>query len=207
MRWGRDPIRLPKTPLEKKRICAGYAPATFLARHLDPAGIPPDSIWSKGMRQGYALGTRPHWPSQTVSRKQKKNGYAPGMRQPHSSLVIWTQLEHKQDLAGINLEQGYASGVCACQATPSASPKCLSTKNRYALGMRWPHCSLGIWFRAEHRLDSARTLVSLRNLCAGGMRPIYLYTLGEFFWLLCARLCALYIYAKSSVARGRLLYF
>ena len=120
MRWGRDPIRLPKTSLEK-------------------------------------------------------NGYALGMRQPHSSLVIWIQLEHKQDLAGINLEQGYASGVCACQATPSALPKCLSTKNRYALGMRWPHCSLGIWIRAEHRLDSARTLVSLRNLCAGGMRPIYIY--------------------------------
>ena len=55
----------------KKRICAGYAPATFLARHLDPARIPPDSMWSKGMRQGYALGTRPHWPSQTVSRKNR----------------------------------------------------------------------------------------------------------------------------------------
>ena len=38
MRWGQDPIGLPKPSLEKKWICAGYAPATFLARHLDPVG-------------------------------------------------------------------------------------------------------------------------------------------------------------------------
>ena len=137
------------------------------------------------------------------NRLSTKTGYAPGMRQPHSSLVIWIQLEHEQDLARINLEQGYASGVCACQATPSASPKCLSTKNRYALGMRWPHCSLGIWIRAEHRLDSARTLVSLRYLCAGGMRPIYI-----FFFMRRVNLFGSYapadspfIYAKSSIAR------
>ena len=49
-------------------------------------------------------------------------------------------------------------------------------KNRYALSMRWPHSSLGKGIHAEHGLDSAKTLVSLRYLCAGGMRPIYIYT-------------------------------
>ena len=67
-----------QTVSRKKWICAGYAPATFLARHLDPARIPQDSIWSKGMRHGYALGTRSHWASQTVSRKKWIcAGYAP----------------------------------------------------------------------------------------------------------------------------------
>ena len=117
----------------------------------------------------------PEAPMGCLGQSSFETGYAPGMRQPHSSLVIWIHLEHEQALAGFNLEQGYASGVCACQATPSTSPKCLSTKNRYALGMRWPHSSLGIWIHAEHGLDSARTLVSLRYLCAGGMRPIYIY--------------------------------
>ena len=93
------------------------------------------------------------------------------MRQSHSSLVIWIQLEHDQDLAGINLEQGYASGVCAGQA-PLNFAKVLLNTNRYALGMRWPQFSLGIWIHAEHGLDSAKTLVSLRYRCAGGMRPI-----------------------------------
>ena len=57
------------------------------------------------------------------------------MRLPHSSLVIWIQLEHGQDRTRFHLEQGYASGVCAGQATPLISPKCLSTKNRYALNL------------------------------------------------------------------------
>ena len=39
--------------------------------------------------------------------------------------------------------------------------------------------------------DTTLTFVPLRSLCAGGMRPIYMP--GQFFWLLCARLCALYI--------------
>ena len=172
MRWGRDPIRLPKTPLEKNGYALGMRqPHSSLVIWIRPGSrkIPFGArVCVTGMRWGQD-------PIGLPKPSLGKNGYAPGMRQPHSSLVIWIQLEHEQDLARINLEQGYASGVCACQATPSASPKCLSTKNRYALGMRWPHCSLGIWIRAEHRLDSARTLVSLRNLCAGGMRPIYIY--------------------------------
>ena len=45
-----------------------------------------------------------------------ETGYAPSMRQPHPSLVIWIQLEHGQDPAGINLEQWYAPGVGASVA-------------------------------------------------------------------------------------------
>ena len=43
MRWGRDACRLAKTPLDKKQICAGYAPATLLAGHRDPVGARPGS--------------------------------------------------------------------------------------------------------------------------------------------------------------------
>ena len=156
-------------------------------------------------------------------------GYAPGMRRPHFSLVIWIQLEHGQDRTRFHLEQVYASGVCAADETPLGFPNCLSKKkgyapgmrqphsslaiwiktrpgscwnhsgarvcvrgvrwsshalsvakvpldkNKYALSMRWPHSSLGKGIHAEHGLDSAKTLVSLRYLCAGGMRPIYIY--------------------------------
>ena len=58
MRCGRNPSGLPKLSLEEKGICAGYAPATFLARHLDhnTTRILLESLWSKGMRQGCALG-------------------------------------------------------------------------------------------------------------------------------------------------------
>ena len=56
-------------------------------------------------------------PMNFPNRLSEKNKYALGMRRPHSSLVIWIQLEHDQDLDGINVEQGYASGVCAGQAT------------------------------------------------------------------------------------------
>ena len=55
----------------------------------------------------------PEAPMGSLGHSSFETGYAPGMRQPHSSLVIWIQLEHEQALAGINLEQGYASGVCA----------------------------------------------------------------------------------------------
>ena len=140
----------------------------------DPAGINLEQWYVSGV----CAGDEP--PLGFPNCLSKKKGSAPGMRQPHSSLVIWIQLEHEQDLAGINLEQGYASGVYACQATPSALTKCLSPKNRHALGMRWPHSSLGIWIYAEHGLDSARTLVSFRYLCAGGMRPIYIYAGGIY---------------------------
>ena len=50
MRCGRNP--------SGKGICARYAPATFLARHLDhnTTRILLESLRSKGMRQGCALG-------------------------------------------------------------------------------------------------------------------------------------------------------
>ena len=72
-------------------------------------------------------------------------GYAPGMRRPHFSLVIWIQLEHGQDRTRFHLEQVYASGVCAADETPVGFPNCLSKKKGYAPGMRWPHSSLAIW--------------------------------------------------------------
>ena len=122
MRWGRDPIRLPKTPLEK-------------------------------------------------------NGYALGMRQPHSSLVIWIQPGSRQIPCGARVcvrGMRWASHALSFAKVPL-------DRNRYALSMRWPHSSLGKGIHAEHGLDSAKTLVSLRYLCAGGMRQnIYIRRVNLF---------------------------
>ena len=70
-------------------------------------------------------------------------------------LLIWIQLDHGQGLARIHLEQGYASGICAGDETPVDLPRRLSTKNKYALGMRRPHSSLAIGIQLEHGLDLA----------------------------------------------------
>ena len=132
MRWGRDPIKLRKTPLEKNGYALGMRqPHSSLVIWIQPGSrqIPCGArVCVRGMRWGRD-------PIGLPKPSLEKTGYAPGMRQPHCSLVIWIQLEHDQYLAGINLEQGYASGVCAGQATPLVSPKYLSTKNRYALNL------------------------------------------------------------------------
>ena len=120
MRWGRNPTGLPKLSLEEKRICAGYALATFLARHLNPAGTRPRSCWNPSRARVCVRGVR------------------------------WSR--HALSVAKVPLD-----------------------KNRSALSMRWPHSSLENWIHAEHDLDSAKTLVSLRYLCAGSMRPISIY--------------------------------
>ena len=120
MRWGRDPIGPSQTVSRKNRICARYAPATLLARHLDPTGTRPVSCWNQSGARVCVRGVR--WASHALS------------------------------VAKVPLD-----------------------KNRYALSMRWPHSSLGNLIHAEHGPDSAKTLVSLRYLCAGDMRPLYIY--------------------------------
>ena len=59
MRLSSHALNLAKVPLDKKQICAGYALATLLARHLDPRRAPPRSCQDacfikKSMRRGYA---------------------------------------------------------------------------------------------------------------------------------------------------------
>merc|ERR1712115_208541 len=70
----------------------GYAPATFLARHLDAAKTLPGSC-RLHVEQEYASGVcvGDEILLGFPRRLSKKNGYALGMRQPHSSLVIWIQ--------------------------------------------------------------------------------------------------------------------
>ena len=41
-------------------ICAGHIPRSSSGTRWHTAKIPPDSMWSKGMRQAYVLPTRPH---------------------------------------------------------------------------------------------------------------------------------------------------
>ena len=125
MRWGRDPIRLPKTPLEKtdmrwvcashilrsssgsgqdparfhleqgyasrvcagdkiplgfpnrlskkmdmRRVCASHIPRSSSGSSWNTSRILLESIWSKGMRQGYApVKPRPQ-PRQSASRQK-----------------------------------------------------------------------------------------------------------------------------------------
>ena len=155
-----------------RQVCASHIPRSSSGSSWNTAKIPPDSIWSKGMRQGYALGTRPHWPSQTVSRKNRICArYAPATLlarhlDPTGTRPVscWNQSGARVCVRGVR----WASHALSVAKMPL-------DKNRYALSMRWPHSSLGKGIHAEHGLDSAKTLVSLRYLCAGGMRPIYIY--------------------------------
>ena len=110
--------------LGMRRVCANHISRSSSGSSWNTAWITPDSIWSKCMRQGYALGTKPQWASQTVSRRKRDMRQVCAGNIPRSP----SGSEHDQDLAGITPEQGYASGVCAGQATPLALPKCLSTK-------------------------------------------------------------------------------
>ena len=75
-----------------------------------------------------------------------ETGYAPGMRQPHSSLNIWIQLEHGQDLAGINLKQWYASKKYASRYAL-----------RYALNLKLPWAA---WGSHPLKLDMRRVCAS-----------------------------------------------
>ena len=43
-------------------------------------------------------------PMVCLAQSSFETGYAPGMRRPHSSLVMWIQLEHSQDLSGIHVD-------------------------------------------------------------------------------------------------------
>ena len=160
------------------------------------------------MRQGDALGTRPHWPSQTVSRKNRICArYAPATLlarhlDPTGTRPVscWNQSGARVCVRGVR----WASHALSVAKVPL-------DKNRYALSMRWPHSSLGNWIHAEHGLDSAKTLVSLRYLCAGGVRPIYIYIyirrVNLFGSYAPAYAPYIYIYAKSSIAKGPNTYF
>ena len=76
-----------------------------------------------------------------------ETGYAPGMRQPHSSLVILFQLEHGEDPATVR----------PLRAEVPVHPLCwFLSKSKYALGMRKDQNSL-------QRLRAASG--------KGGMRP------------------------------------
>ena len=69
------------------------------------------------MRKGYApqVCAEPKASMGCLGQSSFETGYAPGMRQPHSSLVIWIQLKHGQDPADSiwskSMRQGYALGT------------------------------------------------------------------------------------------------
>ena len=73
MRWGQDPIGLPKPSLEKmdmRRVCASHIPRSSSGSSWNTSRILLESIWSKGMRQGYApVKPRPQ-PRQSASRQK-----------------------------------------------------------------------------------------------------------------------------------------
>ena len=84
-----------------------------------------------------------------------ETGYAPGMRQPHSSLVILYQLEHAEDPATVR----------PLPAEVPVHPLCsFLSKSKYALGMRWT------FFRPRTRLTYALEVPSAASACCLGKR-------------------------------------
>ena len=74
------------------------------------------------MRQGYApqVCAEPKAPMDCLGQSSFETGYAPGMRQPHSSLVILFQLEHGEDPATVHSLEPKGKGVCARYAPGTA---------------------------------------------------------------------------------------
>ena len=66
----------------------------------------------------------PETPIGCLGQSSFEIGYALGMRWPHSSLVIWIQLEQNQDPTGIHLEhsQGQRSGNLFQAYAPGYAP-------------------------------------------------------------------------------------
>ena len=66
----------------------------------------------------------PETPIGCLGQSSFETGYALGMRWPHSSLVIWIQLEQNQDPTGIHLEhsQGQRSGNLFQAYAPGYAP-------------------------------------------------------------------------------------
>ena len=125
--------------------------ATFLCWSPDLTGTRPD------LEQGYAtrVCAGDETPLGLPRRPSTKTRYAPGMRWPHSFAA-------HLDPAGSRPGSGQnPSGARVCvkdmrwDETPLDLPRRLSTKNKYALGMRRPHSSLAIWIQLEHGLDLA----------------------------------------------------
>ena len=57
------------------------------------------------------LRAEPKAPMDCMGQSSFETGYAPGMRQPHSSLVILFQLEHGEDPARIHVEPSQSQGA------------------------------------------------------------------------------------------------
>ena len=170
--------------------------------------------YAPGMRQAL-LYPRIRKTLNTLDLGSGVRGGAPSMR-PLLPFLIATFLCWSPDLTGTrpDLEQGYATRVCAGDETPLGLPRRPSTKTRYAPGMRRPHSFAADLDPAGDGLtqvcglnpDSAQTLITLRYLCAG-VCAVYIYSVWEFISGLCARVCVPYIYAKSNIALQPLAYF
>ena len=125
MRWGRDPTGLPKLSLEAKKICAGYASATFLARHLDTPETLPRSC-RLHVEQEYASGVCVG--DEILLGFPRRLSKKTDMRWVCASHIPRSSFGSSQDPARFHVEQGYASGVCAGDETPLAFPNRLSKK-------------------------------------------------------------------------------
>ena len=132
------------------------------------------------------LRAEPKAPMDCMGQSSFETGYAPGMRQPHSSLVILFQLEHGEDPATVR----------PLNAEVPAHPLCwFLSKSKYALGTRWT------FFRPRTRLtyapevcarlwgvhaNSNKDTINFSTLCAEGMRKDPLTRAGANYTCLCA---------------------
>ena len=91
----------------------GYAPRPKASK-FQPMLHGPEPSATFAMR----LCAEPETPIGCLGQSSFEIGYALGMRWPHSSLVIWIQLEQNQDPTGIHLEHRpavweFISSLCA----------------------------------------------------------------------------------------------
>ena len=103
------------------------------------------------------LRAEPKAPMDCMGQSSFETGYAPGMRQPHSSLVILFQLEHGEDPATVR----------PLRAEVPVHPLCwFLSKSKYALGMRWT------FFRPRTRLTYAPEVCArTKTLCSVCVLP------------------------------------
>ena len=89
--WGSLPVKV-----GMPQVCASHFPRSSSGYSCqDPARL--------HLKQGYASGVCAghDTPLGCLGQSSFETGYAPGMRQPHSSLVILFQLEHGEDPATV----------------------------------------------------------------------------------------------------------
>ena len=115
----RQTLFSPRIRMTLASMCRGYAhgPEPSAAFAVAPLLLREKEVCAQ-------VCAEPETPIGCLGQSSFEIGYALGMRWPHSSLVIWIQLEQNQDPTGIHLEhsQGQRSGNLFQAYAPGYAP-------------------------------------------------------------------------------------